>query len=99
MEILIGWLGLSLVVAVAATKRGRIGVGWFIISLFLSPLIGGLLLLALGPSGTAAAPRDDSGAPITSRTHVRCPECRELVRADARLCKHCRTVLVPQQPT
>lgn len=27
---------------------------------------------------------------------VRCPECRELVRADARKCKHCGSPLVPK---
>ena len=27
---------------------------------------------------------------------VRCPDCRELVRHDARVCKHCRCQLVPQ---
>ena len=32
----------------------------------------------------------------TPDTHVRCPDCRELVRKDARLCKHCRTQLTPQ---
>ena len=33
--------------------------------------------------------------------HVRCPECRELVRADARKCKHCGVALTPamQAPT
>lgn len=28
-------------------------------------------------------------------THVRCPDCRELVRADAKKCKHCGIALVP----
>lgn len=31
----------------------------------------------------------------TPNTHVRCPECRELVRVDAKLCKHCHTKLIP----
>ena len=30
------------------------------------------------------------------RTHVKCPECRELVLRDARKCKHCGTALIPQ---
>lgn len=34
----------------------------------------------------------------TPETHVRCPDCRELVRMDARKCKHCGCALVPQQP-
>lgn len=32
----------------------------------------------------------------TPQTHVRCPDCRELVRKDARKCKHCGTHLIPQ---
>lgn len=32
----------------------------------------------------------------TPETHVRCPDCRELVRSDARICRFCRCVLVPQ---
>lgn len=33
----------------------------------------------------------------TPDTHVRCPDCRELVRMDARKCKHCGITLVPQK--
>jgi hypothetical protein len=29
-------------------------------------------------------------------THVRCPDCRELVLKDARVCKHCGCRLVPE---
>jgi hypothetical protein len=32
----------------------------------------------------------------TPATHVRCPECRELVIHDARKCKHCGCALIPQ---
>jgi hypothetical protein len=35
-------------------------------------------------------------APPHPDTHVRCPDCRELVRNDARKCKHCGTALIPQ---
>ena len=34
---------------------------------------------------------------VSPDTHVRCPECRELVRKDARVCKHCHVKLVPQE--
>jgi len=34
--------------------------------------------------------------PISPETHVRCPDCRELVRRDAKKCKHCGTQLTPQ---
>jgi hypothetical protein len=47
-----------------------------------------------GRSSTPApAPAVDAPRP---ETHVRCPECRELVRRDARKCKHCGTGLTPQ---
>lgn len=42
-------------------------------------------ILAITPEGIA-----------TPDTHVRCPDCRELVRRDAKKCKHCGTGLIPQ---
>lgn len=47
MEILIFWLSLAFVVAIAASSRGRSGAGWFIISAIFSPLIGLILVLVL----------------------------------------------------
>ena len=32
----------------------------------------------------------------TEATHVKCPDCRELVLRDAHKCKHCGCSLVPQ---
>jgi TM2 domain-containing membrane protein YozV len=42
---------------------------------------------ATGP-GLMLIPRPD--------THVRCPDCRELIIKEARVCKHCGCRLVPQ---
>lgn len=47
MEIFLGWIIFAVIVGVAANTRGRNGFGWFLIALVTSPLIGGLLLLAL----------------------------------------------------
>ncbi len=44
-------------------------------------------------SGTNTAPDPDAPNP---ETHVKCPDCRELVLRDARKCKHCGCRLVPQ---
>ena len=41
------WFGLAIIVGVAANTRGRSGFGWFVFAILLSPLISGLLLLAL----------------------------------------------------
>jgi hypothetical protein len=42
------WLLFSVIVAFGADNRGRSGLWWFIISIFLSPVIAALMLLILG---------------------------------------------------
>lgn len=92
-----GWLTFSIIVGVAASGRGRSGFAWFFISALISPLLGFILLLVMPKIGDAALLRDISGEAITPETHVRCPDCRELVRADAKKCKHCGSALLPQE--
>lgn len=92
MELVFFWLLFAIVTWVAASSRGRSGFLWFLVSLIFSPIIGLLLVLVLP---NLKSPRAAEIEPVTAETHVRCPECRELVRADARLCKHCKTALVP----
>lgn len=79
MEIVVFWLGFTVVVGVLASRKQRSVFGWVLLSLIVSPLIAGLLLLVL-PSN--ASSEGDS-------TMARCPYCRELVRRDAVKCKHC----------
>src|SRR6478735_1888360 len=43
--VLFFWIGFSIVVAVAASARGRTGILWFLLSLLISPLIALLLVL------------------------------------------------------
>jgi NADH:ubiquinone oxidoreductase subunit 6 (subunit J) len=44
------WIILSIIVGVNASRRyQRDGFGWFVFSIFLSPLVAFLLLKALGP--------------------------------------------------
>jgi hypothetical protein len=54
------WLPLSVVVGVVANKRGRFGFGWFLLSVIVTPIVTGLLLLALPrrPGVTTAPPKD-----------------------------------------
>jgi hypothetical protein len=44
---LFAWIAFAIIVGVVATTRGRAGYGWFLVSLVLSPLIVGPLVLAL----------------------------------------------------
>ncbi len=48
MEIGIIWIGLCIVAGVIASKKGRSGIGFFLLSLFLSPLILPSLIFAIG---------------------------------------------------
>jgi hypothetical protein len=41
------WLAFTIIVAVVANTRGRDAIGWFLLAAVVSPLIAGLLLLAL----------------------------------------------------
>lgn len=96
MWLAILWFFGSVTVAYAASERGRSVLGWLLLSFLVSPVLSALALIVLPKLGRASLPRDESGQPITEITHVRCPDCRELVRRDARKCKHCGTALTPQ---
>lgn len=49
-----GWIVGALAVGFAGSQRGRSGLGWFVLSLLLSPLLGVLLLLACPARGRVA---------------------------------------------
>jgi len=68
------WILLSILVGVFASSKKRSGVGWFFISLFISPLIGFIILLVIGPSPS---------------TLKKCPKCAEEVKAEAVVCRFC----------
>jgi hypothetical protein len=89
------YLALSLIVGLAAQNhRGRRGMPWFLLSLIATPLIGGLLLLAskdLRHTNVTATvtvePRTLTNGPIFEK---QCPDCSEMVKVDARICRYCR---------
>ena len=42
------YLIVDILIGVAASKKGRSGFGWFLLSAFTTPVIAGILLLVLG---------------------------------------------------
>ena len=96
MEAITAWVFFSVLAALFAGRRGRSWLGWFLLSLLISPLITVILLFILPNHAEPGLERDESGEVITVKSHVRCPDCRELVRHDARKCKYCGTALIPQ---
>ena len=57
---LFAWIAFAVIVGVMDSKRGRVGYGWFLLALVISPLIVGPLVFALprqyasGATGSAS---------------------------------------------
>jgi hypothetical protein len=78
------WFLLAVLVGALRRRRGGSFFIGFLSSAFLSPLVGFILL--------AVAPRRDEIVEerlIRSGDRRRCPFCQEVIRRDARVCKHC----------
>lgn len=93
--IIITWIALSIVAGAVASAKDRSGFGYFALSILLSPLIG-LIAAAAMPSLKPTVAALAAGPAPTPETHVKCPDCRELVLKDARKCKHCGCTLTPE---
>lgn len=90
MEIFIFWLVFAILVGVWAGNWGRSGFGYFLLAALLSPLLGALILLVAGKKQAVVETRA-----VESGELKKCPACAELVRAEARKCKHCGEEFVP----
>lgn len=88
MELGLFWFGIAVLTGIAASSRGRSGFGWLLLGLLFS-------LLALIAVLVLPSKKQDPNAP-TPDSHVRCPDCKELVLKEARVCKHCGCKLIPQ---
>jgi recombinational DNA repair protein RecR len=60
----------------------------------LSPLIAIILVLILENKAHATLAKLELEK--MKDTHVKCPDCAELVKKEARVCKHCSCKLIPQ---
>ena len=54
-----------------------------------------LIVWVVAAAWSMGSARDDPPE-MTSTTHVKCPDCAELVLREAKVCKHCGCRLVPQ---
>jgi hypothetical protein len=54
MMFVLFWFGFAAIVGVAANSRGRSGGGWFLLAILISPLLAGLLILALPRVGAGS---------------------------------------------
>lgn len=58
--LVLSWIVFSIAVGIGASARGRSGIGWFLLSIALSPLLAGFLVLALPAQGKISTVSDDA---------------------------------------
>ena len=75
MELFLFWIVISIIPAIIANKKGRSGIGWFFLSILISPLLAGTIAVALGP--------------VEGGNLRKCPFCSEMAILDASVCRHC----------
>jgi len=84
MEIIIFWFILCFLTGWIASSKGRSFIGIFFLSLFLSPIIGGIVALVIQKDYTKL------GEAATLRGIMKkCPDCAEFIKKEAAICKHC----------
>lgn len=70
----------------------RTGIG--LLNLLLGwTVLGWIAALIWAASGRPG--KEDPAGP-TPDTHIKCPDCAELIRREAKVCKHCGCKLIPQ---
>jgi hypothetical protein len=86
-ELIFAAIVLGTITSVVAQFRGRNGFAWFLL---------GTLFPAFALLVVAVMPKENSDSSPTPDSHVKCPDCKELVLKEAVVCKHCKCKLVPQ---
>lgn len=76
-SLLVGWL---------ASRRGRSGLGFFLLSLLLTPVIGFIVVLLVSDR-----PKPTAYARV-------CPFCREGIKTQAIVCPHCQREVGEMSP-
>ena len=79
-----GWIILSILCGFLASGNGRSGVGYFFLSLLLSPLIGFIAVLIAGEDK-----EELENTKIASRESKKCPDCAESIKFEAKVCRYC----------
>lgn len=88
MEYVVLWIAGAVIAGVIADRKGRSGGLLALLALVASPIVGIGVALVLAPNQK----RLDEAA-LRGGTMRRCPQCAELVRAEAVCCRYCQANL------
>ncbi|MEO5702746.1 MAG: hypothetical protein ABIQ54_02470 [Gammaproteobacteria bacterium] len=81
------WIVGSLIAGVIAAYKHRSGVGFMLLSLLLSPIIGILGALIAMPNELSKASRK-----LIKENSKRCGECAEAIKPEAKICRYCGNI-------
>ena len=81
--IVLAWIVLSLLVGAYASSKGRSGLAFLFLALFMTPLIA-FLIAVLGRADPETVARK-SGL-------KKCPRCAEYVQRDTLMCRYCKNM-------
>ena len=91
MEILLLAVLIGLLPAIIASKKGRSFMGWW--------LFGALLFIVALPAALLikADTKSIETAQLATGDSKKCPQCAEIVKAEARVCRFCNHTFLPGQ--
>ena len=92
MGMVLLWIGCAIAASIVSSNKGKDWLGGALLGFLLGPI--GLLITLV--SSTDQAQLDS--ASLASGLNRKCPFCAELVRAEAKKCRHCGSELPPLPP-
>lgn len=82
------WSILPFLIGWGAKEKGLCPVSFFVLSFFLSPIVGFIVLIIRQPDK-----RMQEYYMLKKGVYMKCDLCREVVKRDATVCKHCHSNL------